>query len=193
MRVVELSSYCVTTAIKIQANRRNSFKSTGPKTPEGKRIASQNACKLGIFSRELLLRDENELELQMLARGIRADLQPAGPMEHMLVELIISVLWRLRRLLRIEAGIFEMYKVYKDLDGGVAVAFAHDSSQLDCLSRLDRAGTSLERRLYRAIQELQTLQRTRRTRSEEAIDVAVRELPRVSNQQDSISSQIGEE
>jgi hypothetical protein len=160
--MVELSSYGVTTAIKIQANRLNSLRSTGPKTPEGKRIASQNASKLGIFSRELLLRDESELELQILARAVRADLQPDGPMEQMLVELIISILWRLRRLLRIEAGIFEMYKVYKGVDGGVAVAFAHDASQLDCLSRLDRAATSLERRLYRTMQELHDLHRTRR-------------------------------
>ena len=181
----------MTNAIRIQANRRNSLKSTGPKTPEGKRIASQNACKLGIFSGELLLRDESEVELQILARAVRADLRPEGPMEHMLVELIISVLWRLRRLLRIETGIFEMYRTYKGVDGGVAVSFAHDSSQLDCLSRLDRAGTSLERRLYRAMQELQILQRTRGTRAEGAIAVETRELPTATNEQDLGCSQTG--
>jgi len=33
---------------------RNGLRSTGARTPEGKRISSQNASKLGIFSRELL-------------------------------------------------------------------------------------------------------------------------------------------
>jgi len=170
----------VTSAIKVETNRLNSLRSTGPKTPEGKRIASQNACKLGIFSRELLLHDESELDLQVLARGVRADLRPDGPMEHMLVELIISILWRLRRVLRIESELFEMYRTYKGVKGDAAVAFAHDASQLSCLERLDRAGTSLERRLYRAMQELRNLQRIRSPMTEKSIDVETQQAPAIT-------------
>jgi hypothetical protein len=151
----------MTSIKKIEANRRNALRSTGPKTPEGKRIAAQNASKLGIFSRELLLRGESEAELHLFARAIRADLEPSGPVEQCLVEVVISVLWRLRRLLRIEAGLFEMYRTYKGIDGGVSVAFAHDASQLDCFARVARGETSLERRLYKTLQELKRLQKSR--------------------------------
>ena len=146
---------------QIEANRLNSLRSTGPKTPEGKQISAQNASKLGIFSRELLLSSENADELQMLARAIRADLKPEGAVEFALVEIIVSALWRLRRFFRIEHGLFEMYKHYKGVDGGPSVAFAHDASQLDCFSRLARMETTSERRLYKALSELKQLQRHR--------------------------------
>lgn len=155
----------MTTPSKIEANRRNCLNSTGPRTPEGKRISSQNASKLGIFSRELLLREENEAELHFFGRAIRGDLRPSGPIECSLVELIISTLWRLRRLLRIECGLFDMYKVYKGVDGGAPVAFAHDASQLDCFSRVARMETALERRLYKSLHELRNLQASRLRKS----------------------------
>lgn len=49
---------------KIDANQRNAQCSTGPKTPTGKRTSSRNSRKHGLFSRELLLADEDK-------RGIR--------------------------------------------------------------------------------------------------------------------------
>jgi hypothetical protein len=169
---------------KVESNRRNASQSTGPRTPEGKRIASQNASKLGIFSRELLLRGEDEAELHMFARALRADLQPCGPMEMSLAEIIIGALWRLRRLLRIETGLIEMYRTYKGVDGGPPVAFAHDASQLDCFARVGRAETNLEKRLYRAIHELKCLQQTRRGQpTTPPIDVETTQTPGVLSEQ----------
>lgn len=40
---------------KVQANRRNSRKSTGPKTSAGKKRVSRNATKHGFFSKVLLV------------------------------------------------------------------------------------------------------------------------------------------
>ena len=48
------------TQAQIAANRQNSLKSTGPKTPEGRSKSSMNALKHGMRSRKLaLLRDES--------------------------------------------------------------------------------------------------------------------------------------
>ena len=44
---------------QIKANRRNSKKSAGPKTPEGKAAVAQNASKHGLTSRNLVLSDED--------------------------------------------------------------------------------------------------------------------------------------
>src|SRR5215216_3477895 len=99
---------------QIQANRRNALKSTGPKTPEGKALARLNATKHGLLSQEVLLPGEDEDALKELAECLRAELQPVGEMESLLVERTIDAVWRLRRLSRVEAGIYT-YELYEEL------------------------------------------------------------------------------
>jgi hypothetical protein len=91
---------------KAQANRRNALKSTGPKTLEGKATVRLNALKHGLLSQEILLPGEDEEALRELGQSLRAELQPVGELENLLVDRIISAYWRLRRLGRVEAGIF---------------------------------------------------------------------------------------
>ena len=99
---------------QIQANRRNALKSTGPKTPQGKASAHLNATRHGLLSQEVLLPGEDEDALKELAERLRAELQPVGEMESLLVERIIDAVWRLRRLSRVEAGIYT-YELYEEL------------------------------------------------------------------------------
>ena len=91
---------------KAQANRRNALKSTGPKTSEGKAAVRLNALKHGLLSREVLLPGEDEAALTELGVRLRDELQPLGELETLLVDRIITAYWRLRRLGRVETGIF---------------------------------------------------------------------------------------
>ena len=91
---------------QIRANRKNALKSTGPKTPEGKDVVRLNAVKHGSLSQEILLPNENKAAFEELSERLREELQPVGELESMLVERIIAAYWRLRRLGRVEAGIF---------------------------------------------------------------------------------------
>jgi hypothetical protein len=88
------------------ANRRNARKRTGPKTPEGKEVSRLNAVKHGLLSQELLLPREDKAALEELSERLMTELQPEGEMEIILVEEIIAAHWRLRRLRRVETGIF---------------------------------------------------------------------------------------
>jgi hypothetical protein len=101
----------MTSEKQIEANRRNALKSTGPKTPEGKNAIRLNALKHGLLSREILLPGEDEEALRELDERLRGELQPVGELENLLVERIIASYWRLRRLGRVETGIFawELY------------------------------------------------------------------------------------
>jgi hypothetical protein len=99
---------------KAEANRRNSLKSTGPRTPEGKAAVRLNALKHGLLSEEVLLPGEDEAVLRELAESLRAQVQPVGELETLLVDRITSLLWRLRRLGRVEAGIFA-WELYGEL------------------------------------------------------------------------------
>jgi hypothetical protein len=104
----------MTSEKKAEANRRNALKSTGPKTPEGKAAVRLNALRHGILSREILLPGEDEEALRELGERLRAELQPVGELENLLVDRIISAYWRLRRLGRVETGIFA-WELYGEL------------------------------------------------------------------------------
>ena len=89
------------TRTKIEANRQNAQKSTGPKTAEGKAAVSKNAVKHGLFI-DLLIRGENEAYYEVFYNEMLANLAPVGSVETMLAERIISLWWRLRRVERMQ-------------------------------------------------------------------------------------------
>lgn len=90
---------------QIEANRRNGSLSEGPKTIEGKAASSKNSIKHGMLSREALLPDEDAEEFEEFSGGFRQDLKPVGAVECSLVERIVGLAWRLRRLGKLESGI----------------------------------------------------------------------------------------
>jgi len=104
----------MTSKKQIEANRRNALKSSGPKTPEGKATARLNATTHGLLTQEILLPGEDEEALKELSERLMAELQPVGEMESLLVERIIDAVWRLRRLRRVETGIFA-WELYGEL------------------------------------------------------------------------------
>jgi len=73
-----------------------------------------NALKHGLLSRDVLLLGEDEAAFVDLSERLRAELQPAGELESLLVDRIIAAQWRLRRLGRVEAGIFT-WQHYEEL------------------------------------------------------------------------------
>ena len=96
----------MTSKKQVEANRRNSLKSTGPKTSEGKKVVRRNALKHGLLSREVFLPDEDGNALEELGKRLRSHLVPFGELEDLLVDRIVSAAWRLRRVGWVEAGIF---------------------------------------------------------------------------------------
>jgi hypothetical protein len=148
---------------RISANRRNSQKSTGPKTPEGKAVVSQNARKHGLLSRETFLPDEDGNALDAFSRNLHADLLPVGELENLLVERIVSSAWRLRRVLRVERELFsrEALNVWGANKMDLGLAFTQEGNGADAFSKLSRYETSIERSLFRALHELQRLQALR--------------------------------
>jgi hypothetical protein len=89
---------------KVEANRRNALKSTGPKTDQGKRAVRFNAVKHGFFAKQILLSnlEDDPEEFEGLLKQLREDLQPVGQLEELLVERIALCFWKSRRALRCE-------------------------------------------------------------------------------------------
>ena len=97
-----------TSIIQLKANQSNSQKSTGPVTEEGKQIVANNAVKHGLFSKHLVLNDENPEDYQLLLDGLQTELKPVGTLEQTLVERIAVTLWRQMRLVRSETAHIEL-------------------------------------------------------------------------------------
>ena len=111
---------------KAQANKRNSLKSTGPKTPEGKAVVSINGIRHGILSQRLLLASERPEEFGELAQSLQAALRPMGALEAVLVEKIATAIWRQRRLVAAETASIELMRRLERDDNRRAIEGATD-------------------------------------------------------------------
>jgi len=93
---------------RIQANRRNALRSTGPKTARGKRTVARNAIKHGLLAREVVITagdgEENLEEFHSLLTGLWESYEPMGVVEESLVQTIAACWWRKARVIRAENG-----------------------------------------------------------------------------------------
>jgi hypothetical protein len=87
---------------RIQANRRNALRSTGPKTERGKRTVAGNAIKHGILAREVVITagdgKESSEEFHDLVGQVCDYYEPIGVIEESLVQTIATCWWRKARV-----------------------------------------------------------------------------------------------
>jgi len=173
--VIEISSV---SQKKVEANRRNAQRSTGPKTEAGKKRSRYNAVKYGIFSAAALQRFgfgiEDTEEFDELLTRLREDREPVGVLEEVLVDRIAVCLWRLKRVLEFEAG--TMQKRYRKAEREMPSEFTSNTDTtsltwcfLDLrlpepheMNLLIRYETTNQRQLAFALTQLERLQRARK-------------------------------
>ncbi|MGO9246773.1 MAG: hypothetical protein ACLPT4_12335 [Verrucomicrobiia bacterium] len=185
----EINGTTKTTSLRrLEANRRNCRSSTGPKTAKGKIQSRMNAVKHGMRSSLVVVRGlqvrERTKDFQKLREQLWGKLAPVGPVEEILVDRIVTALWRIRRVLMAEAGEIEL-----SVDGGhwkrkecepemfqrsfsgfhdPVVEMEESARQspealpsLAVLDKIVRFEATAERQLYRAMNQLERLQRRR--------------------------------
>ena len=98
------------TSIKqFEANRRNSLKSTGPKSEAGKQASRRNAVRHGLTAETVIGALEDAEDYKAFELAITADYDAQSAVERELVLRLASLLWRLRRATTIETGLFEIH------------------------------------------------------------------------------------
>jgi hypothetical protein len=101
---------------KIAANRENARKSTGPRTPAGKRRVSLNALRHGLCPKALgqtmLELGESPRDFAQLHLALVSSLQPANAVEAKLVEDLAGLWWKKDRADRAQVGL-QAYEVKK--------------------------------------------------------------------------------
>jgi hypothetical protein len=147
---------------KIESNRENAKKSTGPKSESGKATVSRNATKLGMYTKDVVLPTEDVAQYNALRAAFHAEHQPETPTEEMLVDTIVIALWRRRRLQATEVGFHDyricelspiLHKRYDVVTPNAEMAHAvrDDYTGPRMLSDLWRHDARLERSIFRSL------------------------------------------
>lgn len=156
---------------QFEANRRNAQKSTGPKTPEGKAIASQNAQTHGLTAsragNRVVIANEDRQAYEYFREDMLNEYSPVGPMEYILTERIICLAWRLRRSERMQTEAVEILinksktnteKTDTEPDRPLGYISVDDFADTRIIERLSIYEHRLERALFKTERELRRLQ-----------------------------------
>jgi hypothetical protein len=147
---------------QLAANRENSKKSTGPQSPETKKIVSQNALRHGLTGQVTLMPDEDRTAHDNFCAAIIADLAPEGALETQFAQSIAEDNWRMNRGRAVETNLFALGAFYpqgptidtghNQIDDAVRAAqvFAADPKQFQLLSLyMQRTNRDMEKALTR--------------------------------------------
>jgi hypothetical protein len=156
---------------QIEANRRNA---AGPHhmTDAGKQAIRANAVRHGLAAKlHVVLPGEDQQFYKQILESLQNDYSPANTQEDMLVQQIAEHYWRLIRVRNMETAslegalksVAEKFGINPaetdDLVRGSNLAITMSKSE-GTFSKLHRYEAAIERSYYRAIHELQKLQKT---------------------------------
>jgi hypothetical protein len=148
------------TPAQIAANRLNAMKSTGPRTVEGKAASRMNALQHGIDARASVLPGEDPDAFEALADEYREHYQPSTAEQAFLVDTMIQADWNRRRYARIQAELTT--RLLNDMDPAdrsLAALFMPDNPAGRALNRVIRHYEAAQNAWFRALKELQRMQK----------------------------------
>ncbi|HYL92135.1 MAG TPA: hypothetical protein VEW69_03155 [Alphaproteobacteria bacterium] len=141
---------------QLVANVRNSEKSTGPTTPQGKAAVRFNAVRHGL-TMTVLLSGESPTDFEVVLRGLWDHYQPATGHEEFLVERAAKYAWINMRADKIERRALDS-PAWQD-------NFIKDGKGPDVISKVLRYDAHATRCYYKAIHELERVQAARKGQS----------------------------
>ncbi len=133
---------------RAETNRANAQHSTGPKSAIGKLRSSQNSFQHGLYSKQLILPDEDPAEFDHLRATLRSEHQPANTTEEILVDELAQHFWRMRRFRALEARAFQPENLDDWCNNGL-------------MTLIQRSMASAERSFHKSLTALRALQKTR--------------------------------
>jgi hypothetical protein len=141
---------------RAEASRQNGARSRGPRTPEGKARAAQNALNHGMRAQKyLVLPDEDAAEFEVLEAALVEELAPVGTLQTVLARRVAVAAWRLARADRIETELFEERRVP---NGGLGLALIRDGNGTRSFETLLRYRGAAMAEFWRALRTLKALQ-----------------------------------
>ena len=155
--------------LPVQSNPPKSESKESKTTSETVKPAESTARHY-IFSSEILIEGECASALDEIRNKLLKELKPSGEIESILVDRIVSSIWRLKRCLKIESQIIEFEssciqeyeqgffrtrkRTNKELSQLKALKITEGKNRLEELSKYE---TILERQIYKALSALDKL------------------------------------
>ena len=142
-----------------------------PRTGRGKASSTRTLLKHGLTVKDVITFDESADEFEQFYLELAAALDAKDGVEELLVERAILCAWRLRRVYRIETGLFSRARtswyngaarVTRDIDLVYLRLASHD----DELAKLTQYEANLERSLLQTLREIDRGKRHKRPRSD---------------------------
>jgi len=142
-------------------------RSTGPKTPEGKRKASLNALRHGLTGRVVVLPTEDMNAYYAFCNELMQDLAAEGALEKQYAQTFCDTQWRLNRIRSTEESMLALGHCEEagEIDPGHpqihaaltnARVFRDQSKQFVNLSLYEQRLQRMQKEALRQLQELQT-------------------------------------
>ena len=157
--------------LQIEANRANALKSTGPSSPEGCRISSQNSTRHGMLAKAIVVKGESLERFALLLSALQDEFQPRTSAEHGLIETMAVARWRQMRLWNYETASLSdsIAKRQASQEGGhsdpednptrAAMAFRELCERDSGFQVMHRYETAVDRQYNRALTRLLALQK----------------------------------
>lgn len=142
---------------RLDANRANAQKGTGPTTPEGKAASSRNAVKHGFTALVPIVSQDDYPEFVALHSRLKAELKPVGDCEMHLYREIVLAMWNIHRIH------LERREIMSHCMQTPSHCTRPDAQAM--YDRLERYNTRHERTLHRSMKLLKELQNERLQRS----------------------------
>jgi hypothetical protein len=147
------------TQAQIDANRANSQKSTGPRTPEGRDAVRLNGLRHGLRAETAVLPIEDAAEFDNLKQQLEVELKPIGAQETILFEDIVLAAWRLRRARTYETAVTA--RLYRGANNDFGAMLQEDAEGKKVLDYVARIEGRHRRTYHQATKELRQLQAMR--------------------------------
>jgi hypothetical protein len=164
---------------QIQANRRNSLRSTGPRTPEGKARSARNSYKHGLTAQHLILSIEDRGEFEEFRARLFREHQPVGTLETLLVSQIAAGFYRMQEAASMTMATYENELTHTEgatVNQTKVEILDRQAPRFALLRRYDAAATSL---YFRSIAQLTKLQALRRRTGDQLQAIVVGPPPLV--------------
>lgn len=156
-------------------------RSTGPKTPEGKRRSAMNALRHGLTGRVVVLPSEDMDTYYAFCNKLMKDLAPEGALEEQYAQTFCDTQWRLNRIRGMEDSMLSLghFEEAGDIEVDhpeihaaftIARVFREQSNEFVNLSLYEQR---LNRTLEKSLRQLKELQAERQAACKAALDEAV--------------------
>jgi hypothetical protein len=184
------------TEAQLIANRINALKSTGPTSPEGKRVVRMNAATHGYAGHTVVLHSHEIPAYEEHFASFRSEYKPVGPTEQFLVQSLADLAWSAQQIradittASAQAGSRHLHETAASGDERIDTAIAQGRSLDDRARTLNTRGMYEQRKMrlfHTTRKELIQVQAERKAQEQKEIAEAA-EMRRADN----LSRQPGE-